>query len=93
MHTPGPERSAIYELLRYGRKHDGPWTEAITGDQLIDEEYADLFAAAPDMLAALEYDRNVLAGIVMDNMSDPARAEYALALTKSAIAKAEGRNE
>ena len=59
----------------------------------VDELFANahLFAAAPDMLAALEYDRNVLAGIVMDNMSDPARAEYALALTKSAIAKAEGR--
>lgn len=52
-HTPGPERSAIYELLRYGRKHDGPWTEAIAGDQLIDEENADLYTAAPDMLAAL----------------------------------------
>ena len=52
-HTPGPERSALYELLRYGRKHDGPWTEAIAGDQLIDEENADLYTAAPDMLAAL----------------------------------------
>ena len=52
--TPGPERSAIYELLRYGRKHDGPWTEAIAGDQLIDEENADLYTAAPDMLVALK---------------------------------------
>lgn len=52
-HTPWPERSAIYELLRYGRKHDGPWTEAITGDQLIDEENAHLFAASPDMELAL----------------------------------------
>ena len=53
-YTPGLERSALYELLRYGRKHDGPWTEAIAGDQLINEENADLYTAAPDLLEALE---------------------------------------
>ena len=75
-HTPGPERSAIYELLRYGRKHDGPWTEAITGDQLIDEEYADTFTAAPDMKLALEH--------VRDGHTD-------MDEIMAAIAKAEGR--
>jgi hypothetical protein len=86
-HTPGPERSALYELLRYGRKHDGPWTEAIAGDQLIDEENADLYTAAPDMLAALKYNMMVLD----DPNPGTEKRLYALALTKAAIAKAEGR--
>lgn len=77
-HTPGPERSALYELLRYGRKHDGPWTEAIAGDQLIDEENADLYTAAPDMKLALEH--------VRDGHTD-------MDEIMAAIAKAEGRTE
>ena len=85
MHTPGPERSAIYELLRYGRKHDGPWAEAITGDQLIDEEYADLFAAAPDMLDALKR--------IRDYLHEREMFGYMMMEVEAAIAKAEGRNE
>ena len=87
-HTPGPERSAIYELLRYGRKHDGPWAEAITGDQLIDEEYADLFAAAPDMLDVLKYNL-----MILHENSNPSleQQRYAFAMTKGAIDKAEGK--
>ena len=70
-HTPGPERSALYELLRYGRKHDGPWTEAIAGDQLIDEENADLYTAAPDMLAALlAFEKAAQLGNVWDDGSE-----------------------
>jgi len=82
-HTPGPERSAIYELLRYGRKHDGPWAEAITGDQLIDEEYADLFAAAPDMLDALKR--------IRDYLHEREMFGYMMMEVEAAIAKAEGR--
>ena len=51
------------------------------------EDNAHLFAAAPDMLAALKYNLMIL----YDAHPEPEQRRYALALTLEAIAKAEGR--
>ena len=47
---------------------------------------AHLFAAAPDMLAALKHDLTIL----LETHPTPEQRRYALALTIAAIAKAEG---
>ena len=48
-----------------------------------------VIAAAPDMLAALKYNLMVL----YDAHPEPEQRRYALALTKGAIAKAEGKTK
>jgi len=57
-------RNAIERLLRYGRKNDGGWcdielfwdeeNQCVTDESMPDDNDADLIAAAPDLLAALE---------------------------------------
>ena len=58
-------------------------------DDELDPASLALSVAAPDMLVALRYDRMVLD----DAHAEPEKIRYALALTRSAIAKAERRTE
>jgi hypothetical protein len=52
-HTPEHwDRDAIYWLLRFASKNDGPWNDtADEGAVMPDESDADLIAAVPELLA------------------------------------------
>lgn len=46
------DTEATRELLRFGRKHDGPWNE--TSSDIPDDDDADLVCTAPDLLEECE---------------------------------------
>ena len=87
-HTPGPwSVEAIYALLRFGRKSGGSWDDIGEEHEFFpDEDDANLIAAAPEMLEALE------AMVEMVEMNGLGK-RYALDLAASAIRKARWRNE
>ncbi len=82
-HTPGPwSVEAIYALLRFGRKSGGSWDDIGEEHEFFpDEDDANLIAAAPEMLEALE------AMVEMVEMNGLGK-RYALDLAASAIRKA-----
>jgi len=84
-HTPGPwSVEAIYALLRFGRKSGGSWDDIGEEHEFFpDEDDANLIAAAPEMLEALE------AMVEMVEMNGLGK-RYALDLAASAIKKARG---
>jgi len=84
-HTPGPwSVEAIYALLRFGRKSGGSWDDIGEEHEFFpDEDDANLIAAAPEMLEALE------AMVEMVEMNGLGK-RYALDLAASAIRKARG---
>ena len=84
-HTPGPwSVEAIYALLRFGRKSGGSWDDIGEEHEFFpDEDDANLIAAAPKMLEALE------AMVEMVEMNGLGK-RYALDLAASAIRKARG---
>jgi hypothetical protein len=55
-HTPGPcGKKALRSLLQFGEKNDGPWNDGGEEELLMPgEDDADLVAAAPELLEALE---------------------------------------
>ena len=71
----------IRELLRFARKHDGPWEyECGEYESMPDERDAPVIAAAVELLDALES---------MVEMVEMSRSpKYAMNLAKAAIAKA-----
>jgi hypothetical protein len=101
-------RNAIERLLRYGRKNDGGWcdielfwdeeNQCVTDESMPDDDDADLIAAAPDLLAALEslhslidFDVPMIKGvpIVFEDLSG---INEAMRIARQAIRKAKGGN-
>lgn len=87
-HTPGP-----WETSRNGR--DWVVCEGGAGDMICDlagcgndKHNARLIAAAPELLAALENARNVLAGLASGDLKAITADSPALAQVRAAIAKA-----
>lgn len=84
-HTPGPwSVEAIYALLRFGRKSGGSWDDIGEEHEFFpDENDANLIAAAPELLEALEaVEIAVTLGNAADDDPDAAR-EWLQAQTKA----------
>ena len=90
-HTPGPwSVEAIYALLRFGRKSGGSWDDIGEEHEFFpDEDDANLIAAAPELLEALE---EIVASNPSIAINSSGWMEYVRAIEKarSAIGKARG---
>ena len=106
-HTPGPwiAQKDIRHSANTGSLPSGPLWWAVYGRSRIlkmeepapwlsegeQEANARLVAAAPDLLAALQNARNVLAALATGQLKSIDRDSSALGQARAAIAKAEGR--
>ena len=96
-HTPGPWEIVAPALQKTGARIGGKNGEFICdisrhdGNKFWYHEWdARIIAAAPDLLAALENARNVLAAIATGDLATIERDSPALAQCRAAIAKAKG---
>jgi hypothetical protein len=84
---------ALRYLLRYGRKVSGPWDDVDMADDewMADDDDADLLAAAPELLEALEAMEETVNQVV-SGIRNGSTVEWVALLTKAqaAIRKATG---
>ncbi len=94
MHTPGPWHRNIRAGGKYPVVFSGRNNYVATVSQQKDgqetEANIDLISAAPDLLAAAENARNVLAALVTGDLKEVKADSPALLALRAAIAKAEG---